>query len=517
MPNDAERSVIGRHRLFTGADSAFSIRTSTLTLACAAAFILLCTLNSAGYRYGASDQALYTPAVLRHLDPALFPRDAPLIDTQARLMLNDEVVAALSRVTGLSLQPLYFLLYVATLALLLTAGLRLGGRMYRTRGACLALAAAMTLRHAISHTGTNSLEGYFHPRQVAFALGLLAAALFLERRDRLVIACLAGMAVAHTTTFVWFAIWLIGAAWAGRPDARRVLALGTAAVALVALWMLWRGPFAGRLHRIDPAWMGVISGKDYLFPLSWPLDAWATNLVTIPIILVAWRSRVRSGLAVEGEGALVAGAMMLAVLFLCWLPFNAARLALAVQMQASRLFWILDAFATVYLVWAIAEGTARAPSLARRGIAAAALVTLLSAARGGYICFVQFPDRKIVSIDVQHDDWRDAMAWARTTDARSGWLADPQHASLYGASLRAIGERDVLLEDAKDAALAMYDRNIAMRVADRRAALAEHPWDTAGGARALARRYDLDYLVTSAPVALPVAFRAGSLTIYRLR
>ncbi len=490
---------------------------AVLTAGCAAAFIVLCTMNSAGYRYGASDQALYTPAVFRHLEPALFPRDAPLIDTQARLMLNDEVVAALCRVTGLSLQPLYFLLYLATLTLLLTAGLRLGGRMYRTQGACLALAAALTLRHAISHTGTNSLEGYFHPRQVAFGLGLLAAALFLERRDRLVTACLAAVAIAHTTMFVWFAIWLIAAAWIGRPAARRVIAGVTAAVALVAIWMLWRGPFAGRLHRMDPAWLGVISGKDYLFPLSWPLDAWVTNLVTIPIILFVWRWRARRGLAVDREGALVGGAMMLAVLFFCWLPFNAARLALAVQMQTSRLFWILDALATVYLVWAIAEGAARGPSLLRRAIAAAALVALLSAARGTYICFVQFPDRRIVSIDVQHDDWRHAMAWARTTDSRSGWLADPQHASLYGSSVRAIGERDVLLEDAKDAALAMYDRNIAMRVADRRAALAEHPWNTADGARALAARYDLDYLVTSAPVALPVAFRAGSLTIYRLR
>jgi len=45
-----------------------------------AGFVLLCTMNAAGYRYGASDQALYIPAVLRHVDPALFPRDARLID-----------------------------------------------------------------------------------------------------------------------------------------------------------------------------------------------------------------------------------------------------------------------------------------------------------------------------------------------------------------------------------------------------------------------------------------------------
>ena len=42
-------------------------------------------------------------------------------------------------------------------------------------------------------------------------------------------------------------------------------------------------------------------------------------------------------------------------------------------------------------------------------------------------------------------------------------------------------------------------------------------WDRPDGARALAARYDLDYLVVDHPVALPEAFRAGPLFIYRLR
>ena len=46
-------------------------------------------MNSAGYRYAASDQAFYIPAVLRHLQPTFFPRDARLIDAQARVILSD--------------------------------------------------------------------------------------------------------------------------------------------------------------------------------------------------------------------------------------------------------------------------------------------------------------------------------------------------------------------------------------------------------------------------------------------
>ena len=39
-------------------------------------FVVLATFNSAGYRYGASDQAFYLPAVLDRVNPALFPRDS---------------------------------------------------------------------------------------------------------------------------------------------------------------------------------------------------------------------------------------------------------------------------------------------------------------------------------------------------------------------------------------------------------------------------------------------------------
>ena len=41
---------------------------------------------------------------------------------------------------------------------------------------------ALTLRHAVSRSGTNTLEGYFHPRQLAFSLGALALVAFLSRR-----------------------------------------------------------------------------------------------------------------------------------------------------------------------------------------------------------------------------------------------------------------------------------------------------------------------------------------------
>ena len=473
-------------------------------------------MNAAGYRYAASDQAFYLPAIVRQLDPALFHSGAALIDSQASLTLIDEVAAGIVRVTGLSLQHLFLLLYVVTLVLMAAGALRIGERLYRSGWAVAALGAALTLRHAIAKTGANTLEGYFHPRQLAFALGLWAAAMLLERRDRIAVTLLAASAAFHPTTALWFAVWLTVAALVDRPAWRRGIPALVAAAGVVATVLLWRGPLAGHLTIMDAAWLDAIGEKD-LYPLAWTPDAWLTNVISVPIVLWCWRLRHRAGLTVSGESALVLGAMALPLLFVCWLPFNAAHVALAVQVQASRVFWLLDVFATIYLVWWLAEGTAPAPRLPRRAATIAMLVLAASIMRGVYTMFVQFPDRRIFAVDVQHQDWRDAMTFVRTTDRRSTWLADPIHAAKYGASLRASGQRDVFLEALKDRAIAMYDRDVAMQVADRLRALQDVPWDTPAGARELARRYGLDYLVIDRQLALPLAHQSGTLFIYRLR
>src|SRR5215211_3037519 len=98
-------------------------------------FVVLATLNSAGYRYAASDQALYIPAVLRHLDPALFPQDRALIDSQAHVILVDDLLAGALRATRLSMPQLFLALYVTSLLLLVAGASRIGSHLYRTRWA----------------------------------------------------------------------------------------------------------------------------------------------------------------------------------------------------------------------------------------------------------------------------------------------------------------------------------------------------------------------------------------------
>src|SRR5687767_11520391 len=87
----------------------------------ALAFIVLATANAAGYRYGTSDQAFYIPAFIRAIDPSTFPRDAALIDAQARFMVLDEAVAAVVEASGLSIQAVCAIGYFVSLLVIWTA------------------------------------------------------------------------------------------------------------------------------------------------------------------------------------------------------------------------------------------------------------------------------------------------------------------------------------------------------------------------------------------------------------
>jgi hypothetical protein len=477
-------------------------------------FLLLCTLNSAGYRYGASDLAFYIPAALERIDPSLFPRDRALIGSQARLTMIDETIAALVRLTHLGLPLLFAVLYVVTLALLLLAIWLIGTRLYRSAWTAAALAAALTLKHEIAKSGTNTLEGYFHPRQLAFSLGALAVAALLRRRLVLAVILVITAGMLHPTTALWFAIWVGVATWINEPRWRPSLATFAIAAAVLGLLMLTVGRLAGRLVIMDREWLATLVTKDYLFPLDWPAYVWLQHLAYIPIIGFVYIRRRTARVLVPGELGIVLGCFALVLVFAAALPFNAARLAIVIQLQIPRIFWMLDFLAVIYACWALIE---MGVFSRRRAAIVVGAIVLLSTARSAYIKFIRFPERPVVQVGIPDTDWGRAMAWAQTTPADSNWLAHPLHAIQYGTSVRVAGERDVFVEGIKDAAIGMYERDVAIRTRDRILELDGYEGMTVERVRALAAKYALDFMVTEEDLALPIAYSSGPLRVYRLR
>jgi hypothetical protein len=146
----------------------------------------------------------------------------------------------------------------------------------------------------------------------------------------------------------------------------------------------------------------------------------------------------------------------------------------------------------------------------------AALLVAASVGRGAYTMLVEHPERTLFAVTVPASPWQEAMEWLRRQPLDVHVLADPGHAWKYGTSVRVAADRDVLLEETKDSALAIYSRDVALRVRERTIAIDDFPSLTADRASALAARYGLHFLVTEADLPLPIVHRNERFRIYAL-
>jgi hypothetical protein len=190
-----------------------------------------------------------------------------------------------------------------------------------------------------------------------------------------------------------------------------------------------------------------------------------------------------------------------------------AGVALALQLQTSRVFWMLDLLAAIYIAWLLAE--CAQSGLARRAIVVAAITIAIG--RGVYVMGAERSGDPVARIGFPQDNWTDAMKWIAQTPADSHVLADPGHAWKYGTSVRVTGERDVYLEEVKDLALALYSREVAMQALQRIRDAQNFESLTPAQLQSLAARYDLDYLVVDRELALPVAYRNDQFRVYSFR
>ena len=476
------------------------------TLAGFVAFILVATANGAGYRFGVSDEAAYVPAVMLARNPAAFPHDASLLNTQGQFFIFDNAMGSVARATGASIESLFLLAYLIAIAAVWAGVLLIGSKLYQPRWLTVAFAAVVTIRHHIPRTSVNAIEPYFQSRVLAFGIGMIAIAAFLRGRQWLAVALVAAAALCHATTALWFAV-LIGTALMVIDRRWRIVGSGvTAAGLLLLLWAIVSGP------TMDALWIEALGGRDFIFATEWPLWAWMANLGLLAVLWMAQTVRRRQGTATELDAALTWGATALVALFVVTLPAVAVHRALAVQFQFSRVFWIVDLLVAMYGIAALGESV---PTAALPSVALIAL--LLAVARGGFVMLQEHQERPLFQVSLPESPWLDAMRWVGRQPINAYVLADPGHSYKYGASVRVAAGRDVLLEDDKDSAIAMYSRPIAERIVDRRRAIGDFSALTVARAHELAEEYGLNYLVTEAALSLPEVYRNSQFRIYALK
>ena len=285
----------------------------------------------------------------------------------------------------------------------------------------------------------------------------------------------------------------------------------------LGVWLLWFGPLRTQLVHVDAQWRSVLTIKDYLFASDWPAYAWLANLSYPMITWVGYRMRASRALAHPRERALVLGSLSLTGVFLVSVPLTMVPVALAVQLQVSRVFWLLELMTALYLVWFAMEFIGATPTrtAVRRWVTV--LIALFAVSRWVFIMQVEQPDRQIIQMVPPDDEWTDVMRWLEQTPADTHVLADPNHAFSYGSSERALGKRDLFFEASKDTAIAIYSRAVAVRVLERIEALGDFATLTPDKAQALAAAYDLHYLISERDMTLPEVYANKQFKVYALQ
>ena len=327
-----------------------------------------------------------------------------------------------------------------------------------------AAAALLTLRHRITQTGANTLEAYFQPRLLAFALGAWAIAAYLRGKGGVAVVLIAVAFALHPTTAMWF-----GDVGCCRTCRYRALVAHAAARRRRScsgdgnLGREFRT--VERTSRGDGLTLGLRARGQRL---HLPIRLERLILAREPVLSRrrGWRficGDVREEWPFrERPDCWQAPAALLCLFLVSW-PLMIARLALVLQLQTSRIFWMLDFLAAIYLAWLLAE----AP---RRGVLRRAIVVsfvAIAIGRGIFVWRVEHAGDPVIRINFPQDNWTDAMRWISRTPANTHVLADPGHAWKYGTSVRVSGERDVYLEEVKDLALALYSRDVAVEALQR--------------------------------------------------
>jgi hypothetical protein len=386
--------------------------------------------------------------------------------------------------------------------------------LYRSWWTVAALATAFTLRHHIPGSAVNTLEGYLHPRSLAFAVGVVAVGGLLRHRPRTALALAVAAVLLHPLTGLWFITWIGVALFLSEPALRRWWPYATLVAVTGVAVLLQLGAWRDRLVRMDQEWLAVISVKDYLFPGTYSLSTWGIHALYVVTVWTLYRVRRAANVVTRQETGLAASGLVLALLSVTAIPLVQYPVALAVQLQVSRVFSVLDLLATVYVVWFLVEARLPAAGARRPVFVALALTAVL---RGAYVTFVEHSGRPVVAVNPQRNEWQDVMSWAREQPLNVHLLVDPGHGWRYGTNARLASERDVYLDDVKDAGLAVFSRDAAMRILQRTRDLGAFSDLTPAKAQALASKYDLHFLITEQPMSLPLVYRNAAFLVYRLK
>jgi hypothetical protein len=416
------------------------------------AVLAACGLLIAGYHPGAEDDGVYLSAIKRDLNPALYPHDSDFFAVQLQATIFDKVMAASVRLTHAPLGWVILAWHYLTIYVVLLGCWRLSRRCFPEEyvhwASTTLVAVLLTL--PVAGSALYIVDQNLHPRAMATAAILAAIIATLDRKylQSVVLLLLAGLLHPIMASFgISFCIFLL---W------RAPLRQTRPVILLLA-------PLGWIFEPTSPAWRTAANTRDYYFLNRWEWYDWLG--VFAPFAILWWFRRIgqRDGASamVHVTSRLIAfGIFQLIVAVALMLPQSLERIRPLQPMRYLHLF---------YLIFIILSGGLLGQKFLRSHWLRWAVVFIPLAAGMFYAQRATYPSSAHLEWpgSVPKNPWIQAFAWIReNTPPDAYFAAGPDYMRRPGNdyhSFRALAERSVLADAAKDSAVATQVPRLAAR------------------------------------------------------
>jgi hypothetical protein len=419
-----------------------------------------------GYHPFAEDGGLYIAGIKRVLNPALYPYGAEFVLGHLRFSLFAPFIAALVRWSGMRLETVLLVIYLATTWLTLAAAWMLARRCFdglRERAGAVALLAAW-LTLPIAGTSLMLMDPYVTARSISTPCVLLALVWVLDflrsvqaraewRWGRLALA-VAALSVAATmhplmAAYGFGCVLALGATLPERRGARVAAMLGLLGAAIIVAAVL-----RTVAQPESAAYQGVAMSRYYWFLSQWHWYELIGLAAPLGILAAAaWRDRGRGyhGRTALVQMGLVTGsiATLIAAVF--------ARVALPTHLVAR--LQPLRIFQQVYIVMILLVGAALARWLGRRpllwvGVFGVLGAVMWTAERRTFPASAHLELPALFGAEKPINGWIQAFEWIRAnTPVNAVFALDSDYITKAGEDaqcFRAIAERSALPDYSKD-------------------------------------------------------------------
>lgn len=456
--------------------------------ACILAVLAALGLLIAGYHPGAEDDGVYLAAIKHDLNPVLFPHDSDFFAVQLQATIFDKAVAASVRLAHLPLGWVIFAWHYVAISLVLLGCWRISRRCFREAYAQWSSVTLVTVLLTLPVAGSALylVDQNLHPRALATAAILAAIVATLDRKCGMTAVWLVLAALIHPIMASFGISLCIFLAWRQPTPSPGSIALALA-------------PLGWIFEPTSEAWRAAANTRDYYFLSRWAWYEWLGVLA--PLAILRWfrkigqRDRATTFVHVASRLALF-GVFHLIMSVALMLPQSLQRVRPLQPMRYLHLF---------YIVFVVLGGGLLGQKFLRTHWIRWVLIYVPLAAAMFFAQRQTYPTSRHLEWpdSAPRNSWLQAFGWIRDhtpTDsyfaAGAGYMERPGE-DYHG--FRALAERSVLADAAKDSAVATQVPRLAARWQDE--VEAQRGWEHFGidDFTRLKARFGVDWVVIEQP------------------